>query len=80
MTRIVHIEKHCGSLEEDPTVVTAHCGAQGLLWNEALENEGIDPPDFDFVLPKDASQADCVRCIASLAVERATRTVEEPVT
>jgi hypothetical protein len=68
---IVHIEKHCTSLDEDPSIVTVYCGAQGLLWELDDGNDGIDPSGFDIVLPSAADKATCAQCVANYATARA---------
>lgn len=67
---IIHIEKHCTSLDEDPSIVTAYCGAQGFLWEIDDGNGGIDPPDFDIVLPSAANKATCAECTANYTLAR----------
>lgn len=64
---ICHIEASA-NFDEEPTVVTAVCGAQCLIFEDG---EPI-PPDFDFVLPRDAAKADCWPCLQGEA-ERAKR-------
>lgn len=63
---VAHIEARHSSIDEDPTVVTAYCGQQGLIWMSG----DLDPKGFDFVLAQDASNGDCAECLAAYTSAR----------
>lgn len=74
---VVHIEKSCTTLDEDPSVVTAYCGAQGFIWEDTTDG-GIDPADFDYVIPPRTEQADCAKCIAAYTINAIIGADETP--
>jgi hypothetical protein len=50
---------------DEPTKVTAYCGATGTISADGT----VDPPDFDFVLSPDVrGRCTCVPCLARRAL------------
>jgi hypothetical protein len=64
---ICHIEASSTSWDDPITLITAECGARGIVFDDGE----IMPEDFDFVLPPDPNhQCDCGPCLDALAAAR----------
>lgn len=64
MKTITHLVPHdSGNWDKPFTIVTARCGQQGLINDDAT----VTPLDFDFVIDDDPLDlVDCLKCLATV--------------
>ena len=66
---ICHIQANEGNWEEPITFVIALCGAACTIPDSGVPN----PPEFDFVAPRNWMRADCARCRATHVRNRSAK-------